>query len=755
MATGPTDIYRDLVESLDAIFWEADPETLQFMSVSSKAEALLGYSHTAWTSTPTFWTDILHPDDRQRALDTCVQAISRCEDHRLDYRVITADGRTRWIRDTVRLKCERGQPKRVYGVMVDVTASQEQQQREAHYRALVENSADAIALLDRDGTVRFVTQSVERISGFRPDELIGTDPLKCVHPEHLPRVRMALEDCVREAGNRVSIEYRARHDDGSWQYREVIGVNRLDDPTIRAIVVNYRDITDRKRTERALVETERAFASTFDEAPIGIGHTSLEGRWLRVNRRLCELLGYAPDELMPTSFMAITHPDDVEQDTRALTQLLAGAIGKYEREKRYRHKDGHFVSAKLTAVLHRDSAGTPKYFISIIEDVTDRVRLEGQLRQGQKMEAVGRLAGGIAHDFNNLLTVIMGHSDLALQQLDAGTPLHRDVEAIRHAGTSAAVLTRQLLAFSRKQILQPQILDLNGVVSRTESLLRRTISEDIHLVTRLSPSLGRVRADPGQIEQVIMNIAVNARDAMASGGVLMIETADVDLDAAFCAEHAGASAGQHVMLAMSDTGVGMDAQVQAHLFEPFYTTKEPGKGTGLGLATVYGIVKQSGGSIWVYSEVGHGTTFKVYLPRVEEPVARSETKPASVVGGSETILVVEDQPEVRATAGTALRRHGYTVLEASRGQEALQIVRQYDGPIDLLFTDVVMLGMNGRELARHVVALRPNIRVLYTSGYTDHAIVHRGVLEPGLAFLEKPFTPLTLLRKVRELLDAS
>ena len=416
-----------------------------------------------------------------------MQAVKRCEDHRLEYRVIAADGRTHWIRDIALMKWGDGQPAQLCGLMVDVTASHEQQQR------------DAMTLLD---------------------------------------------------------------------------------------------------------ESERAFASTFDEAPIGIVHVSLEGRWLHVNGYLCRLLGYTPEELMATSFMAISHPDDVEQDTRAMTELLAGVIGKYEREKRYRHKDGHFVPVKLTAVLHRDSAGAPKYFMSTIEDVTDRDRLEAQLRQGQKMEAVGRLAGGIAHDFNNLLTVIVGYSDLVLRQLDPGTLIHRDVEEIRHAGMSAAALTAQLLVVSRKQVLQPQILDLNAIVTRMGELLRRVIGEDVELATRLAAPLDRISADLGQIEQIILNLALNARDAMPRGGSLTIETANMDLDADWVALHPGSSEGPHVMLLIRDTGIGMDETVQAHIFEPFFTTKEAGRGTGLGLATVYGIVKQSGGSILVDSAPG-------------------------------------------------------------------------------------------------------------------------------------------------------
>jgi signal transduction histidine kinase/CheY-like chemotaxis protein len=383
----------------------------------------------------------------------------------------------------------------------------------------------------------------------------------------------------------------------------------------------------------------------------------------------------------------------------------------------------------------------------------ERRLLEDQLRQSQKMEAVGKLAGGVAHDFNNLLTAILGYSSLLLDELPAGAPVRREIEQIQHAGQSAASLTQQLLAFSRRQILQPRVLDLNEVVRSIEPLLKRLISEDVDLQTRLSPSLAHVSADPGQIEQIIVNLAVNARDAMPGGGRLTIETADVVLDESYAAQHAGTKVGPHVMLAVSDTGRGMDLQTRERIFEPFFTTKRRGEGTGLGLATVYGIVKQSGGSIWVYSEPGHGAAFKVYLPATTRAVTQPPAVPASKrIDGTETILVAEDQPEVRSIVRTILTRHGYTVLEAADGEEALRMLREHPGPIHLLLTDVVMPSIGGPELVRRLRETQPAIKVLYTSGYTDDAIVRHGVLEAGIAFLEKPFTPTTLLTRVREAL---
>ena len=389
-------------------------------------------------------------------------------------------------------------------------------------------------------------------------------------------------------------------------------------------------------------------------------------------------------------------------------------------------------------------------------DITERKHLEQQLRQAQKMEAIGQLAGGIAHDFNNMLTVISGYSELVLATLPPGDPQRGNIEQIKQAGERAAALTRQLLAFSRRQVLEPKVLDLNAVATNMDKMLQRLIGENIALVTVLKPGLGRVKADPGQVEQVIMNLAVNARDAMPRGGKLTIETADVELDEAYARNHITVKPGPYVMLAVSDTGCGMDAQTQTRVFEPFFTTKEKGKGTGLGLSTVYGIVKQSGGYIWVYSEVGRGTTCKIYLPRVEEALGTSQPGafPASVLRGSETVLLAEDEEVVRSLASRVLRENGYTVLEASNGEEALQLCAQQRGTIRLVMTDVVMTGMSGRELAERLHVAHPEMTVLFTSGYTDEAVVRHGILDTGVAFLQKPFTPDALLHKVREVLDA-
>jgi len=404
----------------------------------------------------------------------------------------------------------------------------------------------------------------------------------------------------------------------------------------------------------------------------------------------------------------------------------------------------------------RDSDGQVSGAICMSLDITDRKQLEEQLRQAQKMEAVGRLAGGIAHDFNNLLMVIQGYSDLLVERLPDGDPLRRNAEQIQMASQRASSLTRQLLAFSRKQMLAPKILNVQSVVAEMEKILRRLIGEDVQLETSSAPDLGLIKADRSQIEQVILNLAVNARDAMPQGGRLTIETANVELDASYSHPPAVLSPGRYVMLAVTDNGCGMDAETQAHVFEPFFTTKEKGKGTGLGLATVYGVVKQSGGYVWVYSEPGRGTSFKIYLPRIEEtavPAGRHGKSETQIPErGSETILLVEDEKGVRELAREYLASSGYTVIEAEDGHTALELAAMHVGPIHLLLTDVVMPGISGRELAERVSQIRPGIKIIYMSGYTDQAVVHHGILRNDAVLLQKPFTLMTLAGKLREML---
>jgi PAS domain S-box-containing protein len=508
------------------------------------------------------------------------------------------------------------------------------------------------------------------------------------------------------------------------------------------------------RAEEARRQTEERYRDLVEGVRDVIFALTPDGTIAALNPAFETITGWPRAEWLGKPFEALVHPADVPQALELFGRVLRGEP-RPTNQFRVQTRDGGSRIAEFSAsAQRRDDALVG--ILGIGRDVTERVQLEQQLRQAQKMEAVGRLAGGIAHDFNNILTAITGYVDLLLEDLGTTDPRRQDAQEVRKAADRAAALTRQLLAFSRQQVMQPRVLDLNGLVTELEKMLQRVLGEDVGLATRLDPALGAVKADAGQLEQVVMNLAVNARDAMPQGGRLTIETTNAELDAEYAREHFPATPGRYVMLAVSDTGVGMTPDVHAHLFEPFFTTKEKGKGTGLGLATVYGIVKQSGGFIWVYSEPGQGATFKIYLPRVEQlahaPVAATPA-PAPVRGGTETVLVAEDEAPVRAVAREVLERLGYRVLEAPSAEAALDVVQRHSGVIHLLLTDVVMPGMSGRDLARRLAALRPETRVIYMSGYTADAITRHGMLEPGLVYVQKPFTADTIARTVRDVLD--
>jgi PAS domain S-box-containing protein len=508
----------------------------------------------------------------------------------------------------------------------------------ADFQALIENAADIVGVIGTDGLILYESPSVERILGFRPEQMVGRPALNFVHPDDRERCAKILTAATEKTGTPRSIEYRCRHVDGSWRHLEATVQHRPRRAVGGGVVINARDVTGRREAEEELRETEE------------------------------------------------------------------------------------------------------------------------KLRESRKMEAVGRLAGGIAHDFNNLLTAIKGNTELVLMDMPDGNPGRNDLEEVLKAANRAALLTSQLLAFSRKQVLEPAILDLNAVVRSAGGMLRRLLGEDTILITALDTSLGRIEADRSQVEQILVNLAANARDAMPAGGRLVIETANADLDEEFVQSHPTAHPGRYVMISVSDTGTGMTQDVQQQIFEPFFTTKETGKGTGLGLSTVYGIVKQSGGYVWSDSEVGTGSTFRVYLPRVDDALATTDSETGGTGAEAadetvgETVLLVEDEPGVRAIARKTLLRKGYEILEAASGEEAIELSRNHPGPIQLLLTDVIMPGINGRELADLIMTERSEVRTLFMSGYTADAISRYGALEDGIAFLQKPFVPAELLRKVHSVL---
>ena len=510
-----------------------------------------------------------------------------------------------------------------------------------------------------------------------------------------------------------------------------------------------RYAVERKRGEEALRASEAHHRTILENIGDAVFIADPQGRYLDVNPRACELTGYSRDELLQLT-VSDTYPAQ-DRDAAALRIVDVAGGRAAVTERPLLRKDGAILVVESNA--RRLSDGR---LLGAVRDITERKRLEEQLRQAQKMEAVGRLAGGVAHDFNNVLTAIFGYADLLNEELPDGHQARLDLDEIRKAAQRASSLTRQLLAFSRQQVLQPMVLSLNDLVEDIQNMLVRLIGEDVQLRLGLSPSAGNVRADAGQIQQVLMNLVVNARDAMPTGGKLLVETANTELTEQYAEAHQPVAPGAYVMLAVSDTGSGMDAETKARIFEPFFTTKEKGRGTGLGLSTVYGIVKQSGGYVWVYSERGRGTTFKIYLPRVDEPAEplAPPQREARTLTGTEIILLAEDDEMLRPLSKGLLERLGYRVLEAENAIRALALADAHAGPIHLLVADVVMPGGSGRELARRLANSRPDTRVLYVSGYTDDAIVHHGMLEPGLNFLQKPFTPAALARKVRDVLDA-
>ena len=614
---------------------------------------------------------------------------------------------------------------------------------ESRYRDLVENIAEIVFSTDTEGKLTYVSPAVANVVGYEPGEILGRSIFELAHPENASAMRQRFQANLE--GDTRQSEWRVLAKNGRVRWLRASGRAKYHDDRLVGVTAVAIDVTESKALE------ER-FLKAFHASPSAMTISRLEdGRYIDVNERWLQLVEMTREQVLGHTSVELGFWSAQERSGMLAALRQDGSMR--DRELRFRSGSGRPFTALMSAE-QVEINGEP-CVLAAIQDVTEQRQLEMQLRQKQKMEAVGRLAGGVAHDFNNLLTVINGYTELMLDRIGAADPLHANAEQIKSAAERAASLTRQLLAFSRQQVMEPKNLNLNGVLDRLDRILRRLIGEDIEVVMRTSAALGSVRADPGQIEQVILNLVVNARDAMPDGGKLTLETANAELDEEYVREHAAPiSAGPYVMLAVSDTGAGMDPDTQARIFEPFFTTKEAGKGTGLGLATVYGIVKQSNGYIWVYSEQGHGTTFKIYLPRVDVVAEALEPAiPAAQRPGTETILLVEDDWQLRDLARSLLSSLGYTVLTVDSVAEVEAVCRHHAGAIQLLLTDVVMPGMSGKELARRVTQSYPGTRVLYMSGYTTDTIVHHGVRETGIHFLQKPFTSTALATKVREVLD--
>lgn len=803
----------NIIASVPGVVWEAwgepNSDTQRINFVSNYVETMLGYSVEEWLSIPAFWLSIVHPDDRERAARAAAADFAGAKARNTrEFRWVTKDGRVIWVQSiSAVITDDEGRPVGSRGVTIDIKerkrAEEALRESEARYRLLFASNPVPMWVYDLE-TLSFLEVNNAAVNhyGYSREEFLSMT-IKDIRP---PVDIAPLLEKVSKGSTGIDEAGIWRHRKKDGRIFEVeITADELNFAGRRAELVLALDVTERKRIEE--MRLRRA------------SHVALRGNVSAAlaasDSPLWEILELCTEAIVKDLGAAFARIWTLNKEENVLElQASAGMythtdgpharvpVGSYKigliaaerqphitnevqtdprvSDKEWAKREGMISFAGYPLIVEDRLVGVMAMFArrELADETLDALASvaatisqgivrkraeealqarEEQLRQSQKLEAVGQLAGGVAHDFNNLLTVITGYSDLTLRALGKGEPLRFNIEEIKKAGERAASLTRQLLAFSRKQVLQPRVLKLNAIVADIDKMLRRLIGEDIDLLTVLEPSLGQIKADPGQIEQVILNLAVNARDAMPQGGKLTIETSNVYLDDKYARQHMAIRPGNFVMLAVSDTGTGMDAETQAHMFEPFFTTKVQGKGTGLGLSTVYGIVKQSEGNIWVYSELGKGTTFKVYLRRVDDAVqidAVSESL-GKLPQGRETVLLTEDEEPVRHLAKVILEMNGYQVLEAASGDEALSIYKEHTGRIDLIVTDVVMPKMSGPELAQSLTTLCPGIKVLYLSGYTDDAVVRHGLLDRGMAFLQKPFTPEALVRKVREVLDAT
>ncbi len=716
--------------------------------------SMLGYSTEQMAGASLL--SMIHPDDRPAVREAMRVLLGGERMQLLDRRLLAKDGRTILVHVTI------GAHRRTDGAVlhllahvVDITERREAEIREhaseTRYRRLFESAKDGILILDA-GTARIVDVNpfMTELTGYSRDEFLAkhlweVGPFKDVAASKVSFADLQTTEYLRyedlplktREGQEVAVEFISN----------VYLVNEA-----KVIQCNIRDIRSRKRIESELATLAAAIAQAGEAVVV----TDAKGNIEYVNPAFEAVTGYAKEEVLGRNPRLLKSGVQSEQFYLSLWETIrTGAVWRGRLINR--KKNGSIFHEDATISSVRDSSGAIASYIAVKRDVTASIVLQAQLLQAQKMEAVGRLAGGVAHDFNNILSVILSYAEVIGGELKPSEPLRADIGEVKTAALRGADLTRQLLAFSRQQVLQPKVLNVNECLANTEKMLGRLLGADIEVSMLPEPSLWNVLADPGQVEQVLMNLAVNARDAMPDGGKLTVETANVDLDEGYASTHGDVQPGSYVQLAVSDTGSGMTKETLARIFEPFFTTKEQGKGTGLGLATVFGIVKQSGGHIFVYSELDQGTTLKIYLPKVSsavaEPRASLELTSADVERGNASILIVEDDDQLRIITRNILRRQGYVVLDAPNGGEALLICEQHKANIDLLLTDVVLPRMSGRQLVERLAPLRPAMKVLYMSGYTDDAILQHGIIDSGVAFLQKPFTPASLTRKIREVLD--
>jgi PAS domain S-box-containing protein len=634
---------------------------------------------------------------------------------------------------------------------------------EERFKELAELLPQCVYEADTDGIFTYANRRAFELFGYTHEDFEkGLNVIHMVIPEERARAKAAIEKVFMRASPGKEYGYTGLKKDGSSFAMDIYSspiIRQGKTVGMRGIVV---DMTERRRAEERIRQSEDLFRAAFESAPVGMAIIDRETGFIKVNEQICRSLGYHADELEGRSFNDFTHPDDRQGGRERWNQLLSGKGTFNVAEKRYIHKDGRIVWAIVSNSLIYTKEKEPLYFVSHLIDISDRkqaeadkAKLQEQLSQAQKMESVGRLAGGVAHDFNNKLGIIIGNVEMAMMEAELAAPIRQELEEIMNAAQHSAALVRQLLGFARKQTVSPKVLDLNDTVSGMLKMLRRLIGEDIDLAWMPGHDLWQVKMDPAQVDQILANLAVNARDAISGVGKVTIETDNVTLDEDYCAVHAGCIPGQYALLAVSDDGAGMEKEVLEHLFEPFFTTKEVGKGTGLGLSTVYGIVKQNKGFVNVYSEPGRGSTFKIYLPRFEmDGIAdKKEASPETPKGAAETVLLVEDEESILKVGKAMLERLGYRVLAAGRPSAAIRLVGEHAGPIHLVLTDVVMPELNGKELVEQLKSKCPGLKCLYMSGYTANVIAHHGVLDKGVSMIQKPFSLRDLATKVREVLD--
>jgi PAS domain S-box-containing protein len=737
-----------------------------FKYINPKFRELFGYDLDDVPNGKT-WFRKAFPDPKYRheVISTWLRDLESIKPGEKRNRIFTVtckDG-TEKIINLIPVQLETGENLMTYEDITERKRAEEALRKSGEkFRELFDNAPVGYHEFDIEGRITNVNRTELEMLGYTLEERIGQFVWRSIKDEEKSR-QIVLGKLAGVIPPSKALERTYRRKDGTTFPVLIQDQLLLDEKgRITGMRSTIQDITERKRAEDALRESEEKYRTILENIEDGYFEVDIAGNFTFFNDSMCRIYGYPREELMGMNDRQYTDQENAKKLFQGFNKVYKTGEPSREFDWEITRKDGTKRSIESSVSLIKDLLGNRMGFRGIVRDVTERKRieqekttLEEQLRQSQKIEAIGRLAGGIAHDFNNLLTVIKGYSQLSLHELKEDVPLRENIEEIKRAAERAADLTRQLLAFSRRQILEMKVLDLNTILRDMDKMLHRLIGEDIELITLLADDLGGVKTDPGWVEQIIMNLAVNARDAMPSVGKLTIETANVELDEHYARAHVAVTPGRYAMLSVSDTGVGMPPEIRDKVFEPFFTTREKGKGTGLGLSTVYGIVKQSGGNIWVYSEPGYGTTFKIYLPRVDEPLEEIKERVVKeeLPRGSETILIVEDEEDVLKLAARILERQGYTVLQTSSTSKALEICKEQKKPIHLILTDVVMPQMGGRELADRIVSIHPETKVLYMSGYTDNAIVHHGVLEEGLNFMQKPFTLEILSRKVREALD--